>query len=52
MAKRLERRLKRLERPAEIVRAPAEALPFDDETFDTVVSTLVLCTVKDPPLRG
>ncbi len=48
MAKRLERRLKRLERPAEIVRAPAEALPFDDETFDTVVSTLVLCTVEDP----
>ena len=48
MAKRLERRLKRLERPAEIVRAPAEALPFDDDTFETVVSTLGLCTVEDP----
>jgi SAM-dependent methyltransferase len=48
MAKRLERRIKRLGRPAEIVRATAEALPFDDETFDTVVSTLVLCTVEDP----
>lgn len=26
---------------------PAEALPFDDTQFDTVVSTLVLCTVGD-----
>lgn len=48
MATRLERRLGRLGRRAEIVRAPAEALPFGDRTFDTVVSTLVLCTVKDP----
>jgi SAM-dependent methyltransferase len=29
-------------------RAPAEALPFADESFDTVVSTLVLCTVAEP----
>jgi ubiquinone/menaquinone biosynthesis C-methylase UbiE len=28
--------------------APAEALPFPDATFDTVVCTLVLCTVDDP----
>lgn len=27
---------------------PAEALPFPDATFDTVVATLVLCTVEDP----
>lgn len=48
MAKRLERRLAKLGRPAEVVRAPAEALPFDDAAFDTVVSTFVLCTVEDP----
>lgn len=28
--------------------APAEQLPFDDATFDVVVSTLVFCTVSDP----
>jgi SAM-dependent methyltransferase len=34
--------------PVDVIEAPAEALPFDDESFDTVVSTLVLCTVDDP----
>ncbi|MGN6588100.1 MAG: class I SAM-dependent methyltransferase [Solirubrobacterales bacterium] len=34
--------------PARLMRAPAEDLPFADDTFDTVVSTLVLCTVSDP----
>src|ERR1700756_559203 len=32
---------------AKILRAPAEDLPFEDDTFDTVVSTLVLCGVDD-----
>jgi ubiquinone/menaquinone biosynthesis C-methylase UbiE len=32
----------------EIVRAPGEMLPFDDDSFDTVLVTLVLCTVGDP----
>lgn len=27
--------------------SPAEALPFADSTFDTVVATLVLCTVRE-----
>jgi ubiquinone/menaquinone biosynthesis C-methylase UbiE len=27
--------------------APAEALPFPDETFDTVIVTLTLCSVSD-----
>jgi ubiquinone/menaquinone biosynthesis C-methylase UbiE len=48
MRARLERRLARSGREATIVAAPAEALPFADGAFDTVVSTLVLCTVRDP----
>jgi ubiquinone/menaquinone biosynthesis C-methylase UbiE len=32
----------------EVVDAPAESLPFADESFDTAISTLVLCTVSDP----
>jgi ubiquinone/menaquinone biosynthesis C-methylase UbiE len=31
-----------------VLDAPAERLPFADGTFDTVVSTLVLCTVDAP----
>jgi ubiquinone/menaquinone biosynthesis C-methylase UbiE len=34
--------------PARLCAAPAEAIPFDDDTFDTAVATLVLCTVPDP----
>ncbi|MBS1846610.1 MAG: class I SAM-dependent methyltransferase, partial [Actinobacteria bacterium] len=34
--------------PKRLERAPAEELPFADASFDTVVSTLVLCTVSDP----
>jgi ubiquinone/menaquinone biosynthesis C-methylase UbiE len=49
MRARLERRLARSGRRATIVAAPAESLPFADGEFDTVVSTLVLCTVADAP---
>lgn len=32
----------------EVVEAPAENLPFQTASFDTVVSTLVFCSVDDP----
>lgn len=34
----------------EILEASAQALPFPDDSFDTAVFTLVLCTVPDPEL--
>jgi ubiquinone/menaquinone biosynthesis C-methylase UbiE len=47
MLPKLERRLKKAGRDGRVVAAPAEELPFEDDSFDTVVSTLVLCTVDD-----
>ena len=47
MARRLERKLAGYSLPIRVVDARAEELPFDEESFDFVVSTLVLCTVDD-----
>lgn len=51
MARRLRQRL--ADEPVAawnptVVEEPAEQLPFDDGSFDTVVATLVFCTVEDP----
>jgi ubiquinone/menaquinone biosynthesis C-methylase UbiE len=51
MAQRLRERLAEdpgAVRNASVVEAPAEDLPFDNDSFDTVVATLVFCTVEDP----
>jgi len=49
MLKRLERKVREQNSHATVLRAPAEDLPFEDASFDTVVSTLVLCGVDDQP---
>src|ERR1700750_2894852 len=49
MLRRLERAVHEHRRDAKILRAPAEDLPFDDDSFDVAVSTLVLCGVDDQP---
>jgi ubiquinone/menaquinone biosynthesis C-methylase UbiE len=48
MRRRLARQLERRALAGRIVDARAEHLPFADGCVDTVVSTLVLCTVDDP----
>lgn len=48
MAAKLRKRAGSLELDARVVEAPAEELPFEDASIDTVVSTLVLCTVQNP----
>ncbi len=47
MRKRLGPKRESARVPVEVSAAGAEALPFPDGSFDTVVSTLVLCTVPD-----
>jgi len=47
MLERVRRRASATGRDATVVQASAQALPFDGSSFDTVVSTLVLCSVDD-----
>jgi ubiquinone/menaquinone biosynthesis C-methylase UbiE len=47
MLRRLQRKAREQAPLAKVLRAPAEDLPFEDDSFDTVVSTLVLCGVDD-----
>jgi ubiquinone/menaquinone biosynthesis C-methylase UbiE len=50
MLRRASRRAAKSGRHIKVVQASAEELPFEDDSFDTVVSIVVLCTVKDQRL--
>jgi ubiquinone/menaquinone biosynthesis C-methylase UbiE len=47
MVRQLEHKLPGYRIPTRVLRASAERLPIEGESFDSVVSTFVLCTVKD-----
>jgi SAM-dependent methyltransferase len=49
MFKQLRERAAKVCAGADLVQAGAEELPFEDDSFDTAVVTLVLCTVPDQP---
>jgi len=49
MLRRLEGSVRDRRPGATVLRAPAEDLPFEDDSFDVAVSTLVLCGVDDQP---
>lgn len=52
MLRRADKRVREmgLDSRVQILPHAAEDLAFEDSSFDTVVSTLVLCTVRDVPL--
>jgi ubiquinone/menaquinone biosynthesis C-methylase UbiE len=47
MGAKLREKVEASGRDARIVTSSAEQLPFEDESFDTVLGTLVLCTIPD-----
>lgn len=49
MFKQLRQRAAKVCAGADLVQAGAEDLPFEDDSFDTAVVTLVLCTVPNQP---
>ena len=48
MLERARRRAEEVGRSIDLRQAPAEQLPFEDDSFDTDVSTLVMCSVREP----
>jgi len=47
-SKRAQTKLAGAQAAVELKQADAQHLPFDDDTFDAAVATLVFCTIPDP----
>lgn len=48
MLRRARERARKVLFPVDLVPASAEALPFEDASFDAAVATLAFCTIPDP----
>lgn len=48
--RRLRSRARRFSRESRVIEGVAEAIPLDDHSVDTVLCTLVLCSVENPAL--
>lgn len=48
MRERARDRAEALDLRVDVVDADAESLPYDDDSFDAVVASLVFCTIPDP----
>jgi ubiquinone/menaquinone biosynthesis C-methylase UbiE len=47
MLRRARKRAEQAGRQVTVTTTPVESMPFEDDTFDTVVGTLLLCSVDD-----
>lgn len=52
MIRRARRRADQAHVRVRLIRARGETLPFPDNSFDTVIATLVFATIPDPPLAA
>ena len=48
MVSKLEEKVRDYPKRVQLTVAPAEKLPFPDNSFDTVAAAMILCTVPDP----